>query len=57
MPDERHTLDHVAIPGRSNVTTWVVPDAGHVQGLGREPDEWSSRVLSFLDVALDAGTA
>lgn len=53
VADERYALAHIATTGPPNLTTWIVPDAGHTQGLDRDPEEWSNRVLSFLDVALE----
>jgi hypothetical protein len=35
------------------VTTWVVPGAGHTDGLAKDPDEWEPRVVAFLDEHLD----
>ncbi len=53
VADEQYALAHIATTGPPNLTTWIVPDAGHTQGLDRHPDEWGNRVLSFLDVALE----
>jgi len=53
VADERYALAHIAATRPPNLTTWIVPGAGHVQGLDREPDEWGNRVLSFLEVALE----
>ncbi|MET0909883.1 MAG: alpha/beta hydrolase [Ilumatobacteraceae bacterium] len=55
VADERHVLNRLSTSEPANLTTWIVPDAGHVQGLDREPAEWADRVLSFLDVALSGG--
>ena len=43
-----------AIRSRSpeTVELWVVPDAGHIQGLAVAPAEWEYRVISFLAAAL-----
>ena len=53
--DERHALSHMARTAPGNLMTWIVPGAGHIQGLEREPDEWARRVLTFLDGALGPG--
>jgi hypothetical protein len=31
---------------------WIVPRAGHTQGLAAEPRAWESHVMSFLNAAL-----
>jgi hypothetical protein len=38
----------------SNVRLWVVPGAGHTDGLATTPALWESRVTGFLDQALGA---
>jgi uncharacterized protein len=39
------------------VDVWVVPHAGHTQGLATAPRAWESRVISFLRTALPAPAA
>ena len=34
------------------VEVWTVPGAGHVQGLRTDPEDWTQRVVGFLDAAL-----
>jgi pimeloyl-ACP methyl ester carboxylesterase len=52
-PDESGAAEHIA--SRSdNVTIWEVANAGHIQGLDVVGDEWTDRVVRFLDEALDA---
>ena len=41
---------HSAVPSR--VHTWTVRGASHVHGLATSPAEWTSRVTTFLDLAL-----
>ncbi|MBO0815483.1 MAG: hypothetical protein J2P30_10120, partial [Actinobacteria bacterium] len=36
----------------ATVHVWVVPQAGHTQGLATAPRAWESRVISFLRSAL-----
>ena len=36
----------------ATVQVWVVPHAGHTQGLATAPGAWQARVISFLDAAL-----
>lgn len=52
---ERLGAAHLEAAAPDAVRTWVVADAGHVQGLQTEPDEWQRQVLDFLDTALIAG--
>jgi dienelactone hydrolase len=39
----------------ATVQVWVVPHAGHTQGLATAPQAWESHVISFLDTALGLG--
>jgi uncharacterized protein len=39
-----------ASPG--TVQVWVVPDAGHTQGLATAPRAWEARVIGFLNAAV-----
>jgi len=34
------------------VRVWVVPHAGHTQGLATQPRAWEAHVISFLNAAL-----
>ena len=34
------------------VETWLIPDAGHIDGLARHPAEYEQHVIDFLDRAL-----
>ena len=36
----------------ATVHVWVVPRAGHIQGLATSPDAWQTHVVGFLDAAL-----
>ena len=36
----------------ATVQVWVVPHAGHTQGLATAPGAWQARVISFLDAVL-----
>jgi hypothetical protein len=40
----------------ATVQVWVVPHAGHTQGLATEPRAWETHVISFLNTALHPGT-
>ena len=37
----------------ASVHVWVVPRAGHTQGLATAPRAWEAHVISFLDAALE----
>jgi pimeloyl-ACP methyl ester carboxylesterase len=37
----------------ATVQVWVVPNAGHTQGLANAPRAWEAHVISFLDDALN----
>ena len=41
----------------ASVDVWVVPQAGHTQGLAAAPRAWESRAISFLRTALPAPAA
>ena len=46
-----YTALYAAAAGeRANV--WTIPDAGHIQGLTRHPDEYAQRVITFFEDAL-----
>jgi uncharacterized protein len=37
----------------ATVQVWVVPHAGHTQGLATAPRAWEAHVIGFLDAALE----
>jgi dienelactone hydrolase len=41
----------------ATVQVWVVPHAGHTQGLATAPRSWEAHVISFLQAALNPSTA
>jgi hypothetical protein len=41
----------------ATVYVWVVPHAGHTQGLATAPSAWENHVISFLNTALHPGAA
>lgn len=55
VADEQRAARWIQAASPSTVTVWVVPSAGHVQGLAVEPEQWADRVLGFLDENLAAG--
>jgi uncharacterized protein len=40
----------------ATVQVWVVPHAGHTQGLATAPRAWEAHVISFLNAALQPST-
>jgi pimeloyl-ACP methyl ester carboxylesterase len=52
VPDEGHAAAHIQRHAPASVTVWVVPGAGHTQGLSVAPAEWERTVIGFLDGAL-----
>ena len=36
----------------ATVQVWIVPGAGHTEGLAAAPEAWEARVTGFLDRAL-----
>jgi hypothetical protein len=40
----------------ATVDIWVVPHAGHTQGLATAPQAWAAHVISFLNTALRPAT-
>jgi fermentation-respiration switch protein FrsA (DUF1100 family) len=52
VADEGHAAAYIQQHAPASVTVWVVPGAGHIQGLSVAPEEWERTVISFLDAAL-----
>ena len=58
VADEGHAARHIRSASPGAVEVWVVPGAGHTDGLDTSPDEWEQRVTGFLAGALgDDSTA
>jgi pimeloyl-ACP methyl ester carboxylesterase len=51
VPTEAFAARHIQA-GAGNVQVWVVPNAGHTQGLRTHPADWERRVVTFLDAAM-----
>jgi dienelactone hydrolase len=49
---ERLAAERLERAAPDAVEVWTVPGSGHVQGLRTAPEEWTRRVVAFLDVAL-----
>ena len=45
-------MTHLHELAASNSELWIAPNTSHTQALYTHPEEWSARVLSFLDNAL-----
>ncbi len=54
VPDEGIAGRWLRSASPANVSLWVVPGAGHTDGLATAPGRWESRVSGFLDRALTA---
>ena len=52
MPDEINAAEFIAREAGGHVSIWVVPDAGHIQGLSTAPESWERKAISFLDTAM-----
>jgi uncharacterized protein len=52
VENEVYSAAHIQQQAPSSVTVWVVPGAGHTQGLSVAPTEWEHTVISFLDASL-----
>ena len=52
VADEGDAAAYIQQQAPESVTVWVVPEAGHIQGLSAAPAEWERRVIGFLDAAL-----
>ena len=50
--DELRADGAYAAASPANVELWELPDTAHVAGLATHPDEWTRRVIGFLDRAL-----
>ena len=47
-----HGLDLKAASANPNTQLWVVQDCGHVKAFITHPQEWTARVIAFLDAQL-----
>jgi dienelactone hydrolase len=56
-PDEPVAARWFQAASPATVQVWVVPHAGHTQGLATAPQAWAAHVISFLDAALHPGSA
>lgn len=48
VPDEQRANRSIQAVSPQTVELWVVPGAGHTEGLRRQPEEWEERVGGFL---------
>jgi uncharacterized protein len=55
-PDEPIAARWFRAASPGTVHVWVVPRAGHTQGLATAPQAWETHVISFLDTALHPAT-
>ena len=52
VPDEPVAARWFQAASPATVQTWVVPHAGHTQGLATAPRAWEAHVIGFLNTAL-----
>ena len=53
VADESAAARWFRAPSPATVQVWVVPHAGHTQGLTTAPRAWEAHVIGFLDAALE----
>lgn len=53
VPDEARAARWIQEGSPDTVDIWTVEGAGHTQGLRTAPEEWTERVLGFMDAALE----
>ena len=53
VPDEPVAARWFQAASPATVQVWVVPHAGHTQGLATAPRAWEAHVISFLNAALN----
>jgi dienelactone hydrolase len=51
-PDEEYAGRYIQSGSPDSVQLWVVPDAGHTQGLHVAPGQWEQRVIAFFGASL-----
>jgi uncharacterized protein len=56
VPDEPAAAHWFQAASPATVRVWVVPHAGHTQGLATAPRAWQTRVITFLNAALHPTT-
>jgi dienelactone hydrolase len=57
VPDEPAAARWFQAASPATVRVWVAPRAGHTAALATQPQAWEARVTSFLNAALNPGTA
>jgi len=56
-PDEPVAARWFQAASPATVHEWVVPHAGHTQGLATAPGAWATHVISFLNAAVHPAPA
>jgi hypothetical protein len=54
VAEEVHAGEYIRQASPATVDVWVAQDTGHTDALRVHPDQWSDRVINFLDGALEA---
>lgn len=52
VPSEQAAARWFQAASPATVRVWIVPHAGHIQGIAAAPRAWQAHVISFLDAAL-----
>jgi hypothetical protein len=52
VPDEGHAARWMRAVSPATVAVWEVPGVGHTDAFRARPEEWTARVVGFLDAAL-----
>ena len=57
VADESRAATYFRTAAPDRVQVWNVPGAAHTGGLAARPQEWTARVITFLDRSLRVGNA
>jgi fermentation-respiration switch protein FrsA (DUF1100 family) len=49
---ERYMLEHHSRAAQEPKALWIIPEAGHIEGRSRKPEEYEERVVGFFDQVL-----
>jgi pimeloyl-ACP methyl ester carboxylesterase len=50
--DEARAMQHHFAAAREPKMLWIIPEAGHIEGLSIRPQEYEARIMKFFDEAL-----
>jgi fermentation-respiration switch protein FrsA (DUF1100 family) len=52
---EQNMMQHHFAAAREPKQLWIIPEAGHIEGLRVRPQEYEEKVVTFFDEALLQG--